>query len=78
MTPRENEILALIAKGCTNREIADRLLVTRETVRWHERRLYSKLGIRDREALLDQPRKADTDADNGAKSDFRRLKKSDS
>jgi len=53
MTPRETEILALIAQGCTNREIADRLCVTRETVRWHERRLYSKLGIRDRDALLD-------------------------
>jgi DNA-binding NarL/FixJ family response regulator len=62
MTPRETEILALIAKGCTNREIADRLFVTRETVRWHERRLYSKLGIRGRDTLLDQARKPGADA----------------
>jgi DNA-binding NarL/FixJ family response regulator len=72
MTPRETEILALIAKGCTNKEIADRLFVTRETVRWHERRLYSKLGIRDRDALLDQPRKAGA-AEPDVKSAFRRF-----
>jgi DNA-binding NarL/FixJ family response regulator len=62
MTPRETEILELIAKGCTNREIADRLFVTRETVRWHQRRLYSKLGIHGRDTLIDQPRKAGADA----------------
>jgi DNA-binding NarL/FixJ family response regulator len=54
LTPREAEILALIAQGYKNREIAERLFVTRETVRWHERRLYSKLGIRHRDALLDR------------------------
>jgi DNA-binding NarL/FixJ family response regulator len=47
LTPRESEILALIAEGHKNREIAERLYVTRDTVRWHQRRLYSKLG-RDR------------------------------
>jgi DNA-binding NarL/FixJ family response regulator len=47
LTPRETEILALIAEGHKNKEIAERLFVTRETVRWHQRRLYSKLG-RDR------------------------------
>jgi DNA-binding NarL/FixJ family response regulator len=73
MTPRETEILALIAKGCTNREIADRLFVTRETVRWHQRRLYSKLGIRDRDALLSQPRKAGAEAETDVKSAFRRF-----
>jgi DNA-binding NarL/FixJ family response regulator len=52
LTPREAEILALIAQGYKNREIAERLFVTRETVRWHERRLYSKLGIVDRNVLL--------------------------
>ena len=57
MTPREAEILELITQGCTNREIAESLFVTRETVRWHERRLYSKLGIRDRGILFEKHNK---------------------
>lgn len=56
LTPREAEILALIAQGYKNREIAERLFVTRETVRWHVRSLYSKLGIRDRNDLLKKDR----------------------
>src|ERR1035438_839439 len=57
MTPRETEILELIVEGRTNREIAESLFVTRETVRWHERRLYSKLGIRDRGILFEKHNK---------------------
>ncbi len=42
--PREIEILDLMAGGLSNTEIADRLFVTRETVRWYNKQIYSKLG----------------------------------
>ena len=48
LTSRERDILRLIASGLSNRAIADRLYVTHETVRWHIRALYSKLGVQDR------------------------------
>ena len=48
LTHREGEILALIGSGLSNQQIADRLFISRETVRWHVRGLYSKLGIENR------------------------------
>jgi DNA-binding NarL/FixJ family response regulator len=48
LTERETEILDLIGQGCTNQEIAVRLCISRETVRWHQKALYAKLGVRDR------------------------------
>lgn len=41
---RELEILELMAQGFSNREIADQLFVTRETIRWYNKQIYSKLG----------------------------------
>ena len=52
-TPRERDILRLIAAGDTNLDIADRLFITRETVRWHLRCIYGKLGIHNRKALFE-------------------------
>ena len=48
LTKREIEILRLIGDGLTNQAIADRLFISRETVRWHIRSLYSKAGLSDR------------------------------
>jgi len=48
LTIRERDILRQIASGLSNRAIADRLCITHETVRWHIRGLYSKLGVQDR------------------------------
>lgn len=48
LTSREAEILRLIGMSKQNQEIADLLFISRETVRWHLRTLYSKIGVKNR------------------------------
>jgi NarL family two-component system response regulator LiaR len=48
ITSRELEILGLIANGLSNREIADRLFVSENTVKTHSSRLFDKLGAKRR------------------------------
>jgi len=45
MTPREHEILGLIAGGLSNREIGEKLFVSENTVKTHSARLFDKLGV---------------------------------
>ncbi len=45
---REIEILRLLAEGLSNREIAQKLFITLETVKWYNKQLYSKLGVGSR------------------------------
>src|ERR1700677_1107233 len=53
LSPREREILELLAGGFANKAIADRLGLTDGTVRWHLRHVYHKLHVRSRtEAAL--------------------------
>jgi two-component system nitrate/nitrite response regulator NarL len=59
LTAREEEVLTLLAAGHSNRKIADSLFISRDTVRWHMRAIYRKLGVHDRSSVLsfalDQP-----------------------
>ena len=48
LTEREREVLHLLAEGLSNREIAERLFLSVDTVKVHTRNIYSKLGVNSR------------------------------
>jgi LuxR family maltose regulon positive regulatory protein len=54
LTPRETEVLQLIAQGLTNQEIADQLFISYETVKVHARNIYGKLDVHSRTEAVAQ------------------------
>jgi DNA-binding CsgD family transcriptional regulator len=52
LTPREREVLRLVARGLTNAQVAERLTVTPRTVNAHLTAIYSKLGVLSRAAAI--------------------------
>jgi DNA-binding NarL/FixJ family response regulator len=48
LSRREQEVLELLAQGCANKEIADKLAISIETVTWNLGHIYSKLHVRSR------------------------------
>lgn len=53
LTPREQEVLTLIAQGFTNGEIAENLTLSVNTVKSHRSNIYDKLDIHDRASVVD-------------------------
>jgi LuxR family maltose regulon positive regulatory protein len=56
LTPREFEILQLIAVGLSNKAIEERLMLSKNTVRTHIKNLYSKMGVHSRTLAVQQAR----------------------
>jgi DNA-binding NarL/FixJ family response regulator len=51
LSPRENDIVELVAQGFRNKEIGEKLFISEQTVKNHLHNIFYKLGIRDRQAL---------------------------
>ena len=56
LTPREREIVGLLAAGLTNREIAKKLVLSPQTVKKHAGNIYQKLGVNNRTQAVAQAR----------------------
>ncbi|MEW2293902.1 response regulator transcription factor [Streptomyces sp. NPDC006743] len=52
LSAREREVLGLVARGTSNREIARELFISEATVKTHLTHLYAKLGVKDRAAAV--------------------------
>jgi LuxR family maltose regulon positive regulatory protein len=48
LSDREIEVLSLVAEGLTNQQIAQKLVLSLSTVKWHTSNIYGKLGVRNR------------------------------
>jgi predicted ATPase/DNA-binding CsgD family transcriptional regulator len=66
LTQREIEILYLIKKGLSNREIADTLHLSLETVKWYNKQTFSKLGVNSRTKAVAKAREYGLLAERGA------------
>ena len=56
ISPREQELLQVLAEGLTNREIATRLVLEESTIRTHLRNIYRKLGVNSRLQTIQRAR----------------------
>jgi LuxR family maltose regulon positive regulatory protein len=59
LTPREQEILELMTAGLTNREIAEQLVISSETVKKHTSSIYGKLSVDNRTEAAARARELD-------------------
>jgi DNA-binding NarL/FixJ family response regulator len=67
LSAREREVLDLAASGMSNKEIAERLTISVNTVKFHLRTIYSRLGVRNRvQAMrsMDQEQEDHIDSSN--------------
>lgn len=56
LTPREREILEFLAQRKSNRDVAEALVLSIHTVKWHNRQIYGKLGVSNREQAVTRAR----------------------
>ncbi|NIB41505.1 hypothetical protein HBA55_18020 [Pseudomaricurvus alkylphenolicus] len=56
LTNREQQLLQLISDGDTNREIAEKLFISEQTVKWHLNKVYAKLGVKNRTTAVAKAR----------------------
>ncbi|MGA7410157.1 MAG: LuxR C-terminal-related transcriptional regulator, partial [Bryobacteraceae bacterium] len=56
LSERELEVLRLIVSGCSNREIADRLVIAVSTVKWYINTIYGKLQVESRTKAIARAR----------------------
>lgn len=56
LSNRELDILQLLAQDLSDREIADRLFIAPNTVKWYNRQIFSKLGVNSRQQAVEQAR----------------------
>ena len=54
LSQRERDILALLAEGLSDREIANRLFLAYSTVKWHNRQIFNKLGVDSRRQAVER------------------------
>jgi LuxR family maltose regulon positive regulatory protein len=59
LSERELEVLQLIAEGLSNREIAQKLVLSLPTVKWHSSNIYGKLGVKNRTTAVAKARELD-------------------
>ena len=52
LTRREQDVTALVARGLTNRQVAEQLLVTPRTIETHLEHIFAKLGVQTRTELV--------------------------
>src|SRR5207237_9890005 len=78
LTPREIEVLQMIAHGKSNKQIADALQITESTVKYHINLILSKLAVNDRtQAVTSAVQRGIISLDCGTRRDCRRGAKSD-
>ena len=54
LSPRELEVLNMIAKGHSNREISEQLFLALNTIKGHNRNIYGKLGVKNRTQAINK------------------------
>lgn len=57
LTKRESQLLELLANGNSNREIASKLFISEQTVKWHLHQVYGKLGVANRTSAIAKARR---------------------
>ena len=53
LTPRERDVMALLARGNNSQRVEEKLSIKHNTVKFHARNVYAKLGVHSQQELID-------------------------